>query len=129
MTRKSGPRNVNSETLSFGQAVFLQLCAAGRPGFAEGAFSKAWSDNSWVQEDHPIKELCEAVARGATYLHPLLLWVGGASFPATFCKNGLFSCFMLLAYSIYTEGILKLWRSYTEEVPGFPFLVLLFLIQ
>jgi len=61
------------------------------------------------QEDHPIKELCEAVARGATYLHPLLLWVGGASFPSTLCKNGLFLCLMLLVYSIYAEGILKLY--------------------
>ena len=78
-----------------------------------------------MQEDHLIKELCEAAARGATYLHPLLLWVGGASFPATLCKNGLFLCFMLLAYSIHIEGILKLYCSHTEGLAGFPFSVLL----
>ena len=65
------------------------------------------------------------VARGATYLHSLLLWVGGASFPATLCKNGLFLCFMLLAYSIYTEGILKLYLSHTEWMAGSPFSVFL----
>jgi|GEM_PF-3485313 len=97
------------ESRFFGQAVFLKLCAAGRSSFAEGAFGRAWSDNSCLQEDHPIKELCEAVARGATYLHPLLRWVGGASFPATLCKNGLFLCFMLWVYTTYAEGILKLY--------------------
>jgi len=48
------------------------------------------------------------VARGATYVHPLLHWMGGASFPATLLNNWLFLCLMLWVYSIYTVGILKL---------------------
>jgi hypothetical protein len=55
------------------------------------------------------KELFGTVARGATYIHPLLHWVGGASFPTTLCKNGLFLCLVLLVYCIHIEGILKLY--------------------
>jgi hypothetical protein len=102
--------------MSFGRAVFRYCVLQGRPGITEGAFGKAWSDYNWVPEDHLTKELYEAVVRGTTYLHPLLLWVGGASFPATLCKNGLFLCLSLLVYCIHTEGILKLYCSHTEGV-------------
>jgi hypothetical protein len=54
------------------------------------------------------KELFGTIARGATYVHQLLHWVGGASFPATLLNNWLFLCLMLWVYSIYTVDILKL---------------------